>query len=173
MDLDSYLSPGAERLLRSAQDRRDESGSGRALRAELSAAAVFLVWAAALAITAHWDRPLSAASLVVCGAVLIVARRITFPVGSATTSPTQIAFVPMLFVLPTPVVPLVVGGCAVLSMWPELVSGRMAAAAVRRLPGRLPVRRRARDDPRAGRRSAFRLGPLARAGAGPRRPVHP
>ncbi|HET9102790.1 MAG TPA: HD-GYP domain-containing protein [Solirubrobacteraceae bacterium] len=126
MDLDSYLSPGAERLLRSAQQRREQTGSRRGLRAELSAAGLFLIWAAVLATTAHWDRPLSAASLIVSAVVFIVARRVTFPVGSATTSPTQIAYVPMLFVLPTPVVPAVVGACALLSMWPELMSGRLA-----------------------------------------------
>lgn len=125
MDLDSYLTPGAEQLLRSAQERFDSAGPGHALRAELSAAALFLTGAAALALGARWDRPLSAASLVVCALAFLIARRITFPVGSAHTSPTQLVLVPMLFVLPTPAVPIVVGACSVLSMWPELVGGRV------------------------------------------------
>jgi HD-GYP domain-containing protein (c-di-GMP phosphodiesterase class II) len=130
MDLDSYLTPAGERLLRSGQARDAEAGSGRALRAELTGAAIFLAGAVVLAASAHWDRPLTGSALILAALTYLVARRVTFPVGSAFTSPTQLVFVPMLFVLPTPLVPLIVAGISVLDLWPELVGGRLTVIRV-------------------------------------------
>jgi hypothetical protein len=55
----------------------------------------------------------------------VIARRVQYPVGSAWTAPTQLAFVPMLFVLPTPFVPLVVAGCSVLERLQQVVRGHL------------------------------------------------
>jgi serine phosphatase RsbU (regulator of sigma subunit) len=56
----------------------------------------------------------------------LIARRVQYPVGSAWTAPTQLAFVPMLFVLPTPLVPLIIAACAVAERLPQ-ATGRHAA----------------------------------------------
>jgi HD-GYP domain-containing protein (c-di-GMP phosphodiesterase class II) len=87
---------------------------------EACAAAVFVVAAGVLALTAHWSHPLSFGSLALCVFAYVVAARVRFPVGSAWTAPTQLVFVPMLFVLPMPLVPLVVAGCSLLDLWPGL-----------------------------------------------------
>ena len=60
----------------------------------------------------------------------LVAERVRFPVGSAWTAPTQLVFVPMLFVLPTPFVPLIVGACSVADQLPQAVHGRLVPTRV-------------------------------------------
>lgn len=62
----------------------------------------------------------------------IIAAQINFPVGVALTAPTQLAFVPMLVVIPPALVPLVVIGCRLVPLLiPGLrTGGRPSAAAV-------------------------------------------
>jgi HD-GYP domain-containing protein (c-di-GMP phosphodiesterase class II) len=62
--------------------------------------------------------------------VYLAAQRVRFPVGSAWTAPTELVFVPMLFLLPTPLVPLVVATCSVIELWPELARGHVSATRV-------------------------------------------
>ena len=54
----------------------------------------------------------------------LVAKRIQFAVGAGYTIPTQLVFVPMLFLLPTPLVPLVVVAGSTLTLVPELAAGK-------------------------------------------------
>ena len=68
---------------------------------------------------------LVAARSAVCVVTYVIARRVQYPVGSAWSAPTQLVFVPMLFVLPTPIVPLVVAGCSVLERLPPVISGHL------------------------------------------------
>jgi HD-GYP domain-containing protein (c-di-GMP phosphodiesterase class II) len=56
----------------------------------------------------------------------LAAEQVRFPVGSAWTAPTQLVFVPMLFVLPTPFVPLIVGACSVADQLPDAFAGRLS-----------------------------------------------
>jgi hypothetical protein len=63
----------------------------------------------ALAILAPWSTPLSASALVACAVAYLCVARVSFTVSDGTTVPTQIVFLPMLFVLPTPLVPISVG----------------------------------------------------------------
>jgi HD-GYP domain-containing protein (c-di-GMP phosphodiesterase class II) len=118
MDIDSHETPGAETLLTA---RHARSGDRERARQLLSTEAVgglaFIAAAASLAALAPWTRALSPLALAVTAAAYLVAVRVTFPVGSAFTVPTQLVFVPMLFVLPTPLVPLVVAACAVGDLW--------------------------------------------------------
>ncbi|MDX6704865.1 MAG: hypothetical protein QOI48_711 [Solirubrobacteraceae bacterium] len=65
--------------------------------------------------------PVDFALLVLATAVL---GRLEFEVGSGFTVPTQLAFVPMLFVLSPAVVPLAVIAAAVLDRVPDLLRGR-------------------------------------------------
>ncbi len=61
---------------------------------------------------------------------IALASRFRFDVGAGFTVPTQAVFVPMLFAVPLPVVPIVVAAGLALGMLPDVLSGRAA-------PGRL------------------------------------
>ncbi len=124
MDLDSYETPGAEQLLRSAKQRHAERRQIRRVRVtEVVSAAVFLVAAGVVAALSPWAQPLALTPLVLTVVAYLAAGRVRFPVGSAWTAPTQLVFVPMLFMLPTPLVPLVVAGCTVIDLAPEALRG--------------------------------------------------
>jgi HD-GYP domain-containing protein (c-di-GMP phosphodiesterase class II) len=124
MDLDSYETPVAEQLLRSAKQRHAEQRNARrVLVTEVVSAGVFLTAAGLVAVRNHWAQPLSLVPLVLTAVAYLVAARVRFPVGSAWTAPTQLVFVPMLFMLPTPLVPLVVAGCTVIDLAPEALRG--------------------------------------------------
>src|SRR5947209_20630378 len=98
MDIDSYDSPVAERLLRAAQERYSDPGrTKRVLITEAVAAAAFLIAAGLLANLATWNRSLSVGALAATAVLYLVASQVKFPVGSGWTVPTQLAFVPMLF----------------------------------------------------------------------------
>ncbi|MBV9362678.1 MAG: HD-GYP domain-containing protein [Solirubrobacterales bacterium] len=56
----------------------------------------------------------------------LAADRVRFQVGSAWTPPTQLVFVPMLFVLPTPFVPLIVAACFLAGQLPQALGGHLA-----------------------------------------------
>jgi hypothetical protein len=123
MSLDSYATPGAESLLLGARQRFDEpNAQRRALITEWAAATAFLAIAVALAVQAHSERSLSVGPVLATG----VAGQVRFAVGSAWTAPTQLVFVPMLFVLPMPWVPLVVAVCTVADVLPEAARGQVA-----------------------------------------------
>jgi putative nucleotidyltransferase with HDIG domain len=55
----------------------------------------------------------------------VFAARVQFHTGSGWTAPTQLVFVPMLFLLPTPAVPLFVASAFVLARAPEYISGEV------------------------------------------------
>src|SRR5581483_4594 len=126
MLIDSYETPGAENLLVLGRERHADGGEARRLlRTEAAGAALFIAGAAALAALAPSARGFSLWALVVMVVTYVIARRVQYPVGSAWTAPTQLVFVPMLFVLPTPWVPLVVAGCSVLERLPSVVRGHL------------------------------------------------
>jgi HD-GYP domain-containing protein (c-di-GMP phosphodiesterase class II) len=117
MDFDSYTSPEAEELLRTAATRYEKgSRDRRTLMTEAAFAAAFLVSALAIAIIAPWGRSLTASSLIIVSVAFLVAASVKFPVAAGWTRPTQVVFVPMLFVLPVPIVPLVVAGCLIIDL---------------------------------------------------------
>ncbi len=131
MHLDTYETPAAESLLRSAQERHAKGGLARhVLVTEVTAATVFLISACLVAVLSDWTRPFSIAVLALTATTYLVAARVRFPVGSAWTAPTQLVFVPMLFMLPMPLVPLIVAGCSVLGLGPEMLRGRASATRV-------------------------------------------
>jgi putative nucleotidyltransferase with HDIG domain len=95
------------------------------LLTEAITALVFLAAAIVLASVAHWNRPLHVVPLALAALAYIFAARVRFPVGSAWTAPTQLVFVPMLFILPMALVPLVVVLCSVLALWSEAAERRV------------------------------------------------
>jgi len=94
----------------------------RAVEAWLSA----LVVGAACAIAAGFQavRPFQLGAAVAFLVAYLIAKRIKFAVGAGYAIPTQVVFVPMLFLLPTPIVPLVVIAGSVLTVAPDIVAGR-------------------------------------------------
>src|ERR1700733_5465980 len=126
MLIDSYESPAAQSLLPLGRERHDDGGRAqRLLRTEAAGAAVFIVAAVLLAALATSARHFSLPALAVMMVTYVIARRVQYPVGSAWTAPTQLVFVPMLFVLPMPFVPLVVAACSVLERLPKVARGHL------------------------------------------------
>jgi signal transduction histidine kinase/CheY-like chemotaxis protein len=126
MLIDSYEDPGAESLLLLGRERHSDGGAARRLlRTEAAAAAIFIAAALTTVLLAASPRSLSAWALAITAATYVIARRVQYPVGSAWTAPTQLVFVPMLFVLPTPYVPLIVAACSVLERLPSVIRGHL------------------------------------------------
>jgi len=89
---------------------------------EIAVAALFCVTALALLTGASgWDEPLSAVLLTVTYALV---DRVSFQLGPGFVSPTQLVFVPMLFLLPPEAVPALVAAGAIVSVAPEVVLRR-------------------------------------------------
>ena len=125
----SDMGPELERLLVDTRERTHSRLARRERRAHLGFTVAFVAAAVALALLAPAERaldPLLALSLV---AAFAVVARIEFAAGAGIVVPTQVLFVPLLLLLPTPLVPLLVAAALVVS--------DAAAAARRRLdPGR-------------------------------------
>jgi putative nucleotidyltransferase with HDIG domain len=79
-----------------------------------------LLAAAVLAALAHPARPLSPVALAITAVAFLLAAHVQFPIAAGWTRPTQLVFVPMLFVLPVTVVPFVVMVCLVADVALEL-----------------------------------------------------
>jgi putative nucleotidyltransferase with HDIG domain len=122
---DSYTDPQSEALLRAAQERfAAERQSRRALITEAMSAVGFLVAAVIVALVIPSDRGLSVAALGAVGITFLVAQRVKFPVGSACTFPTQLVFIPMLFLLPLGWVPLITMGLMLIDSSTGLITPR-------------------------------------------------
>ncbi len=92
----------------------------RERRVELTAAALFAVTAAVMATQASGDWG-AAALLVACYALV---RRVRFPLGPGLIRPTEIVFVPMLFLTPVEAVPALVALGSLLGDTPEIIRHR-------------------------------------------------
>ncbi len=126
MDIDSYGSPEAEALLEAARTRRNRRVPiGHEVIAHGLASAGFVAAAVALAVLAPWTRPFDAVTFVLTIALYVVAANVRFPVGTVWANPTQLVIVPMLFVLPTPIVPVAVALSLLLSRVTDVVRGRI------------------------------------------------
>jgi HD-GYP domain-containing protein (c-di-GMP phosphodiesterase class II) len=129
MQIDSYDSPDAQELLRTSEQRlARERAQSRELITNGVGAVTFLAAAAALAVLAPSPRGLSLPKLALVLAVWVAVERVRFPVASCWTYPTMLVFVPALFMLPTPIVPLVAMAAIVLRAAPQLVRGRVSAS---------------------------------------------
>ena len=127
MLIDSYETPGAENLLLLGRERHSDGGRARRLLiTEAGVAALFIAAAGSLAVFASSTRTLSVSALAVTVVAYLIAGRVQYPVGSSWTAPTQLVFVPMLFVLPTPYVPLIVAACSVADRLPAALRGPVA-----------------------------------------------
>ena len=87
-------------------------------------AIAFLAVAVAMALLLSSPRSLDIAALAILAIAYIVACQAQFDVADGYTVPTQLVLIPMLFLLPTPAVPLIVSVSWMLGRSGEYLSGR-------------------------------------------------
>jgi HD-GYP domain-containing protein (c-di-GMP phosphodiesterase class II) len=102
------LDPEAGGLIEDARARASERLAARDSRATLVGAFAFVAAAAPFAFLAPSDRVVEPGVLVLLVVAYALAARVEFEVGSGFAVPTQIVFVPMLFLFPVALVPLCV-----------------------------------------------------------------
>ncbi len=104
-------------------------------RAALIVGGSFLVAALALALLGVQQHKLSlpVAGLYVVG--IAAASEVRFEIGAGFTVPTQAVFVPMLFALPAPIVPLLVACGLALALVPSILRGHVAISRLLTVPG--------------------------------------
>ena len=127
---DGLLRPDVERLLEDADTRKSTRLSDREFLGQAAISVAFLAAAVPMAEYGTGDRHVAIGTLLALVAALVLAGRVEFPVGPGYAVPTQVVFVPMLFLLPPAIIPLVVAGTTILERLPDYVSGR-------RHPGRV------------------------------------
>jgi putative nucleotidyltransferase with HDIG domain len=124
------LSPAVERLMEQGRTRRHARVLGPELRGEIVAVAGFLAVAVALASAGVAERAFDAPLAACLIAAYAVLASTVFRTGTGVVMPTQVVFVPMLLLLPTPLVPLLVAAALVLSATAEAIRGRVAPARI-------------------------------------------
>ncbi|MCB0876855.1 MAG: hypothetical protein KDB46_11750, partial [Solirubrobacterales bacterium] len=130
MNATESLSHGVQRLVAESRGRRPRAVAASERRAELLAGGLFLLAAALIAVFLTTDRTLEWTDAVLATVALAASSLVVFEVGSVHTYPTQVAFVPMLFVLPPELVPLFVFAGLMLGKIVNALSGQLA-------PGRI------------------------------------
>ncbi len=120
----SELSPEIVELIERSERGAPERLDSRERTAEMCIGAVVLVVALGLAAGFESTRQFALGPAVLLLGAYLVAKRIQFRVGAAYTIPTQLVFVPMLFLLPTPLVPLVVMAGSTFTIVPAVLKGR-------------------------------------------------
>jgi putative nucleotidyltransferase with HDIG domain len=126
----SPLDAATERRIGETLERRRRKLAGRERLGTLVLAAVFVAGALALAVLAEPAREFSPVLALAFLAAYTVAARIEFSVGTGYAVPTQLLFVPMLLLLPTPYVPLLVAGANMASAAWESRHARLAPSRV-------------------------------------------
>jgi putative nucleotidyltransferase with HDIG domain len=107
-----------------ARTRRATRLTRRERAVEFAVGGSFLVAALALLLLGHGGRPFDWADAAITVVSLGAASMVVFEVGSTYTMPVQLVFVPMLFVLPAPAVPLCVGVALMLPKLADALLGR-------------------------------------------------
>jgi putative nucleotidyltransferase with HDIG domain len=116
------LNPDAERGFDATRLRSPKRLPRSERRIELAFSGAFLAAAAALLVAGGGHVPAGMALGLVAG--LAILSRIEVALGSGFAVPTELAFVPMLFVLPPAAVPLLVAAALVLGRAVDAVTGR-------------------------------------------------
>ncbi|MGD1058590.1 MAG: HD-GYP domain-containing protein [Solirubrobacteraceae bacterium] len=104
-------------------------------RAALIVGGSFLLAALAVALLGVQQHKLSlsVAALYVVG--IAAASEVRFEIGAGFTVPTQAVFVPMLFAVPAPIVPLLVACGLALALVPSILRGHVAISRLLTVPG--------------------------------------
>jgi putative nucleotidyltransferase with HDIG domain len=126
MSISRDMGPELERLLAETRERAQQALLRRERATYAGFTGAFLLAAGGLALLAHADRaldPLLALLLVLAYAVVA---RVEFAAGAGIVVPTQVVFVPMLLLLPTPLVPLLVAVALAFTDAVQAVAGKRA-----------------------------------------------
>jgi HD-GYP domain-containing protein (c-di-GMP phosphodiesterase class II) len=115
--------PELERLFAVGRARAQERADGREGLVEAAMAISFLVTALAMAVFIPSPRSLDLEAAFFLIVAYVIACRAQFEIADGYTVPTELILVPMLFLLPTPVVPLVVSISWVLGRMLDYASG--------------------------------------------------
>jgi putative nucleotidyltransferase with HDIG domain len=110
-------------LVEASRSRLQTRMRSREIAVEALVGVPFLV-GAGLLLAFGLDGPVDVVDVVLFVLAGAVMGRLEFEVGSGSNVPTQLIIVPMLFVLPPAIVPLVVVGSNMLDRIPEIASGR-------------------------------------------------
>jgi HD-GYP domain-containing protein (c-di-GMP phosphodiesterase class II) len=113
-----------EQLFARGRNRAQARARGRERAVEQLAGGTFLLVALAMALYLGSPRSLDAVTLSTLVAAYVIACRAKFDIADGYTVPTELVLVPMLFLLPTPVVPLVVSLSWLLGRLIDYASGR-------------------------------------------------
>jgi putative nucleotidyltransferase with HDIG domain len=114
---------------------RGEAPTRYEYRAELAVGVPFLAGAVALALLGHSGTPLHAGPAVALVLAYALLSRVRFHAGVGHTVPTQLGFVPMLFLLPTELVPLLVLLGMLIGNLPDYARGALHPGRALMLPG--------------------------------------
>ena len=114
---------------------RAEAPTRYEYRAELAVGVPFVVAAVLLALTGDSGQTLEAGPAIALVLAYAVLSRVRFHAGVGHTVPTQLAFVPMLFLLPTQLVPLLVLLGMVIGNLPDYGRGALHPGRALMLPG--------------------------------------
>ena len=109
-------------LVGAARERHSKALSSREQWAGAVMAAGFVIAAAVTLVVVPWQREADAFLLACLVALYAVVSRIEFEVGHAHATPEQLVLVPMLFLAPLPVVPLLVAAGFILGRLRERVA---------------------------------------------------
>jgi HD-GYP domain-containing protein (c-di-GMP phosphodiesterase class II) len=115
----------AEQLIGEARERREREPDARERRYVWVSSLLFVAAATAIAVLIPANRdfdPLLAGGLVLAYAIFL---RVQFEYGDAYVSAEQLAYVPMVLLLPLPVVPILAATAGCLAVVPELVTGKL------------------------------------------------
>jgi putative nucleotidyltransferase with HDIG domain len=118
------LQTNPEQLFARGRNRALIRAQGRERAVELVAGGGFLLVALFMALFLDSPRSLQAAPLIALVAAYVIACRAKFDIADGYTVPTELVLVPMLFLLPTPAVPLVVSLSWALGRLLDYASGR-------------------------------------------------
>jgi putative nucleotidyltransferase with HDIG domain len=130
MSSTSEMGPELERLLAETRERARHGLARRERATNAGFSAAFLVVAGALALLAPAERALDPLLAVVLVLAYAVVARVEFSAGAGTVVPTQVVFVPLLLLAPTPLVPLLVACALVLTDASALSAPRRAFAVL-------------------------------------------
>jgi putative nucleotidyltransferase with HDIG domain len=125
-----HVAPRAER-----RPARGEAPSWHEYRAELTVGVPFLAGALALALLGDSGTSLQIGPAIALVLAYAVLSRVRFHAGVGHTVPTQLAFVPMLFLLPTQLVPLLVLLGMLVGNLPDYARGALHPGRALMLPG--------------------------------------
>jgi HD-GYP domain-containing protein (c-di-GMP phosphodiesterase class II) len=121
----SRLDPAAERVIEERRARRLSRLAVRERRSLIASVGAFLAVAVFMIDAVPTERSPGGLTILLLIAVYAMAFRLDFETGTGSAVPTQLVLVPMLFVLPTGIVPIAVASGIVLGSLSEYAGGNL------------------------------------------------